>query len=600
MQKRVFALQLLTLLLVIACGSETPLTTNPISDGISGTRVATPKGSKFSNLDSKNTLASKSLVGTFLLSPDQLSAAARQEIEFTPKEVLPCVDCLGKLGIELPEQVKNFGSYLPDDFKLSVKVDIPEDKNPIGSVTLSLKFNLKTVTQLINPGKGAQLTVQEATLQDAAQNPQATSSALTLPDPIVFEAKDITQGKSTVKSLPLTFGAAEFQPRYLKLKVVLTSPVPTDLATGKVTIPPEDKVYIGSVLEDLALSQEIIDQYGDLAGKSAAWFRILQVGNQFPSEDVEAIKNSGSVPYLQLLLEEDSFSENPTVSGSKSQQDQDPKEDPDQNLQQSQDPSQDSQQDPNQALEDPEKPVENQEFKGLKAILAGKQDKQWDAWANAIKDLSSPVIIQIGQATEDPETLKAVYQYIIERTRKQDLTNILWIYQLDPNSQPIGSDYPGDEWIDWLGFDLVVAVDPSGKRPEFRSRMDTDYPKVAAFHSRKPIILSRFGLLDPNPDLDPLWVETALKEILEKRWPRLVGFAWDETAVSLQDAPEIAEVMQKNIRSNEKVLGQVMTTQGSTLNPKQKDNLAKDQALPPSDPSNPQSDQQQAPSSVPQ
>jgi hypothetical protein len=593
MQKRIFAVQFLSLLLVTACGSETPLTTNPISDGISGTRVATPKGSQFSNLDSKNTLASKSLVGTFLLSPDQLRAAARQEIEFTPKEVLPCVDCLAKLGIELPEPAKNFGSYLPDDFKLSVKVDIPEDKNPIGSVTLSLKFNLKTKTQLINPGKGAQLTIQEATLQDTVQNPQATSSALRLPDPIVFEAKDITQGQSTVKSLPLTFGEAPFKPRYLKLKVVLTSPVPTDAATGKVTAPPEGQVYIGSVLEDVPLSQEIINQYQDLAGKSAAWVRILQVGHQFPAAEVKAIQSAGSVPYLQLLLEE-GLSENPTLSGSNIASD--PSQNPGQELERQS--AQDQSQDPSQ---DPEQSLDKKEPKGLKAILMGKEDQQWDAWAKSIKDLGSPVMIQIGQATEDPETLKAVYQYIIERTRKQDVTNSLWIYHLDPNSQPIGSDYPGDEWIDWLGFDLVVATDPNGARPRFRSRMDIEYPQVAAFHSRKPIILARFGLLDPNPDQDPLWLETALKEILEKRWPRLIGFAWDETAVPLQDAPELAEVMQKTIEPNEKVLGRVITTPKATLTSNPTSNPKENgitQKAPPQ--KNPLSDPQQPPSSMSQ
>ncbi len=539
---------------IISCGSENPVSTNPINDGISGTRIATPRGQTFSELDSGKDPVSKSVVASFTFSPDDLSAAAEGGVELLPDTMTPCLDCAGLAideralaALAAAEDMKEFGSFLPDDLAITFNGRIP-DTNPVGEVELSVRFQLSTLTQLINPGGGVRFEVVNAVLQDAETDPQQMVEAEEISDPIDFNSKEITQGQSNTKPVRLTFGTAEFDSRVLKLDVRLTSPIPgQESQRGKVRVPGDEQLYHGVTFDPQVASfnPDQLKTYTTQVGKPAAWVALTQRWDQdrsFPTATATQIQQSGSVPYLRLVLP---------------------------------DPL------------PPEAPEE--QVSPLQPILEGETDEDWQTWARAIQNYGFPVMVAIGYldplsaAVETPEATaerEAVYQYIIQQVRQQDIPNLLWVYHPNINGINSADGYPGDEFIDWIGFDLYAELSDDANAPlnsddieaedsvwqPFQAKMDQVYPKVAAVSSSKPVVLAALGFPSPpEPRSGSVWVRAAVRELAQRRWPRVVGFTWDESTTTLGTAPELAPAFQDSIGVTDVILGQVLTGTADTL-----------------------------------
>ncbi len=559
---------------LVSCG-ENPVTNNPISAGGAGTRVQTPETRPFSELNPGEDPVSKSLVGTFILTPEQLEIAASSELTLPASEVNPCVECYGlPLTPEALAQfatssdVKGLGSFLPDDFKLVLKTQIP-DTNPVGKVVLSTRFELSTLTQLINPGNGARLEITQAYLQDAQTDPQSVSEAIEISDPVDFESKQINQGQSGTESIELTFETANFQPRFLKLEAIITSPIPGQ-GLGKVQVPGDDQIYYGTTFhhQEAPPNQAQLKAYFEGTSKSAAWIGIeqdWQADRAFPTTAAQQILEAGSIPYLRLMLPQDIVIE-----------------------------------------------ANSEQQSPLQAIIDGEQDSDWQAWAQEIKALNQPILIALGyldpanSSPVEPESLERqlkAYRHIIQVTRQQAVDTVLWIYHPNVDQPDSAAAYPGDEFIDWLGFDLyvnranlssdppqslnspppstfaapidgleTVTLEDSGPQlwQSFQVLMDQTYPKVAALSSGKPIVLSGFAPLDP-PDATTekqgaAWVKQTLTDLVSKRWPRLIGFTWDNTYWPVDQSIELRTVFTEALAS-EQILGQVITQPTATTQP---------------------------------
>jgi hypothetical protein len=79
-----------------------------------------------------------------------------------------------------------------------------------------------------------------------------------------------------------------------------------------------------------------------------------------------------------------------------------------------------------------------------------------------------------------------------------------------------------------------------------------------------------FGACRNNPRGDQAtWAQRALSDLVQNRWPRLIGFSWwneawqndenpdHDTSMRLQDSPPLAAVFQKWVGARQNVLGRV-------------------------------------------
>jgi hypothetical protein len=319
----------------------------------------------------------------------------------------------------------------------------------------------------------------------------------------------------------------------------------------------------GKTGEENDITPADLTSYEQTVGKTAAWTYFSNnwyQGRAFPLATAQWIRAAGSVPYIRLMLRDSS------------EQDQ-----------------------------------ANHKFT-LSRILAGEFDEDLRLWARAARDFGTPLIAEYGTevngewfpwngvwngggATGDygdpnfpdgPERFRDAYRRIIDIMRQEGASNIRWVFHANNDDWPQESwnrfenYYPGDDYIDWVAVSVYGAQTPLDDYwDEFRPLMDAAYPRLVALAPSKPLIVAEFGVTLNNPLGDQAaWAERALTDLLEPRWPRVMGFSWwnefwenddnpkHDTTMRVQDNPALAKVFQTLVGSNDHVLGRLYLPRG--------------------------------------
>lgn len=324
---------------------------------------------------------------------------------------------------------------------------------------------------------------------------------------------------------------------------------------------PED----GIPYEEDGLTLEDLRSYEEHVGKTAAWtyfshnwFR----DRRFPLETASWIRDTGSIPYIRLMLRSSS-----------------------------------------------EQNIAETTFT-LEQIINGQFDDDLRTWAKDARDFGSPLIVEYGTEVngewfswngiwngagtldgygdpaeyDGPERFRDAYRHIIQIARDEGASNITWVFHVNGDDIPdeewnrLEQYYPGDEWIDWLGVSVYGAGDPMDDEwPQLRDGMDAVYPRLAALSPDKPIVLLEFGVTSGSPLGDQAeWAKAALTDLIALRWPRLIGFSWwnefwendddpsHDTNMRIQDNPDLAAVFQKLVGEDPKVLGRISQSTSQT------------------------------------
>ena len=244
-----------------------------------------------------------------------------------------------------------------------------------------------------------------------------------------------------------------------------------------------------------------------------------------------------------------------------------------------------------QLLDSWRKPRTNKDY-SLAGIAAGKFDKDFKAWARTARDFKTPLLVEYGTevnghwfpwngqhngGSRGPEKFKKAYCHIIDVMKKEGANNIRWVFHVDVDDNPHESwnrfenYYPGDEYIDWLGFSAYGAATPTDDEwPTFRELVDPIYPRLAALAKGKPIVVLEFGVTSGHPKMDQAkWAEAALTDIASGRWPGIVGISWwneawendnnsaHNTNMRVQDNPKLSAVFKRLVGGNPRVTNQL-------------------------------------------
>jgi beta-mannanase len=174
-------------------------------------------------------------------------------------------------------------------------------------------------------------------------------------------------------------------------------------------------------------------------------------------------------------------------------------------------------------------------------ILSGGYDEYMRYFAKIIKDWGKPLLLRFAHemnldeyhwgtkkrsyGPESPKIYIKLFRYIVDLFRKENVSNVLWIYCPNCDSVPdepwntIANYYPGNGYVDILGIDGYDWAKNSASSKSFESIFATSYMALKAIAPKKPMIV--FETASPYNKSE--WISNALKTA--QKW-HLQGIVW--------------------------------------------------------------------------
>ncbi|MCX7779873.1 MAG: glycoside hydrolase family 26 protein [Negativicutes bacterium] len=179
----------------------------------------------------------------------------------------------------------------------------------------------------------------------------------------------------------------------------------------------------------------------------------------------------------------------------------------------------------------------------LYAILDGRYDDYFHAYARKLKDFGHPVLFRLNNEMngdwcwysayytgKDTEIYKAVWRYIHTIFDQNGADNVLWVWNPHDVSRPdfkwnhAYMYYPGDEYVDIIGLTgyNTGTYFPGEHWREFAAIYD---PLYAAYSSvfAKPFMITEFGSNSTGGN-KVAWLETMFGQI--RRYPNIKVAIW--------------------------------------------------------------------------
>jgi len=259
--------------------------------------------------------------------------------------------------------------------------------------------------------------------------------------------------------------------------------------------------------EDHVSTQRIKD-FEAIAGKFLTWATFSNNwynGITYPKAAIHAIHDAGAIPYVRLMPRSDEVQGHP------------------------------------------------EQYFTLQRIIEGVFDTNLTHWAEDAQADGIPLLIDFavemngdwfpwsgvfngGKTTDGygdkntpdgPERYRDAYRHIIDLFRAAGLRHVTWVFHVNLTSAPDEAwnypehYYPGDDYIDWIGFSCYGAQ-TTGEEWEglgFSEQLRDHYKQINAITTRKPIAVLEFGVTDDHPNGDKsTWLDDAFTTMLHNSW----------------------------------------------------------------------------------
>ncbi len=319
--------------------------------------------------------------------------------------------------------------------------------------------------------------------------------------------------------------------------------------TIKLQKPADNQIYFGAFPDfggpEDEVSKKRIEDFEDLVGKKIAWAYFSQNwydGIIYPKQAIASISSAGTVPFVRLMARSDEIQNH-----------------------------------------------SEQKF-SLQHIIDGNFDKELIAWARACKKDDIPILIDFAvEANGDwfpwsgvfnggskldgygdshypdgPERYRDAYRYIIDIFRAENVNNVTWFFHFNLAPFPdkpwnqAKNYYPGDDYIDWIGFSLYGAQTLSEEWDglDFSYQLKEHYKSIFAVTNNKPVALLEFGVTDHHPEGSKAdWLNDAFKTIVNNPYVKFSAIsAWHEswenedgtmTTIKLDSSKQSLDTVQK-------------------------------------------------------
>ena len=292
----------------------------------------------------------------------------------------------------------------------------------------------------------------------------------------------------------------------------------------KLQPPHNGQIYFGAFpdfggSEDNVSTQKIND-FETIAGKKIAWAYFSQNwfnGIVYPKASIHAIYESGAVPFVRLMPRSDEeqghaelhFSFQHIIDG-----------DFDTQLR---------------------KWAQDAKVEGIPLLMdfAVEANGDWFGWSGVFNGGAKTDGYGDPTYPDGPERFRDAYRHIITLFREEGATDITWFFHYNYASSPYEAwnkpryYYPGDDYIDWVGFSLYGAqtLDEAWDGLDFSTQLQDYSDDAEAINHHKPIALLEFGVTDHHAGgSKSQWFDDAFRTILSNPYMRFDAISpWHET-----------------------------------------------------------------------
>jgi len=189
---------------------------------------------------------------------------------------------------------------------------------------------------------------------------------------------------------------------------------------------------------------------------------------------------------------------------------------------------------------------DNQPAYSCANIVAGQYDGFIATWARAAAAYQKPFYLRLshemngnwypwGTAPGNPNNNRpaqyvAMWQHVVTIFRQQGATNVRWVWSPNAISEfstfsPFDQNYPGDEYVDWVGIDgyNFGTAYGSGWRT-ITEIFGTSYDALTAM-TTKPIMIAEVGASEQGGN-KAAWIQQGLLTEIPQRLPRVRALVW--------------------------------------------------------------------------
>lgn len=204
----------------------------------------------------------------------------------------------------------------------------------------------------------------------------------------------------------------------------------------------------------------------------------------------------------------------------------------------------------------------------LEAIAAGSYESYVRSFFQSAKEWGGPLFLRFGHemngnwypwdgahngGAAGPEKFKAAWRYIYRLKKELGAENVTLVFCLNNLSQPvaswnsIGAYYPGDEYVDWLGFD---GYNWGGSEwCSFDAVFSSAYAELTAL-SGKPLMIGEFACAETGGD-KAAWTSDAFAKI-KSAYPRVKLANWfninKERDWRVESSPNAAAAVKNSLQ----------------------------------------------------
>ncbi|HEX3561704.1 MAG TPA: glycosyl hydrolase [Solirubrobacterales bacterium] len=172
----------------------------------------------------------------------------------------------------------------------------------------------------------------------------------------------------------------------------------------------------------------------------------------------------------------------------------------------------------------------------LRGISRGRYDRYLRKAAGAAADWGHPILVRFahemngdwypwgaGIDGNTPHMYKVAWRRVVRIFRRAGADNVRWVWTPNANQfggLPFKRFYPGDAWVDWVGFD-GFNWGYNGRSYSFKQLFGRSY-RVLASISRRPMMIAETGTCNRGK---ANWISQAMGRQLP-RFKRIKAFVW--------------------------------------------------------------------------
>ena len=193
------------------------------------------------------------------------------------------------------------------------------------------------------------------------------------------------------------------------------------------------------------------------------------------------------------------------------------------------------------------KPQNHQSWRG---IANGNFDSIIRTTARGIRNFGQPMFLAFHHEMDTGHNTStfgssadyiAAYRHIYDVFRAENVQNVVWVWNPTGwNTSRLAGFYPGDAYVDWIGFDIYNWSYCRGEHDAWRSfeeMIRPAYDWAQATHADKPIMLPEWGAQENSRQgqTRAQWFDEVIPTI-KAHYPALKALIYFDTNVGFQEA----------------------------------------------------------------